>query len=209
MRMNKAILVFLFASSLAAQVQIGKNVQIGSGATGVTSVSNSDGTLTISPTAGAVIAAINLAHINTWTATQTFGNIVVNGTCTGTGCGGGTTITCATSGGLVYWNGSAYVCDATAKTDGSGGLTAAKVTVTGTGIPIATGTTSNTDLAGFLTLSGGTQTYTFTATYATAPVCTATDTTATNAVKASASTTVLTITGTGTDVIAYICIGRT
>ncbi len=37
----------------------------------VTSVTNVDGTLTISPTTGAVIASLNLAHANTWTATQT------------------------------------------------------------------------------------------------------------------------------------------
>lgn len=40
----------------------------------VTSVSNSDGTLTISPTTGAVIASLALGHANTWTATQTFPN---------------------------------------------------------------------------------------------------------------------------------------
>lgn len=82
-------------------------------------------------------------------------------------------------------------------------------TFTGTGIPIATGTTSNTDLAGFITLSGGTGTYTFVATYASAPVCIATDTTAVAAVQATATTTVLTVNGTSTDVIAYHCIGRT
>jgi hypothetical protein len=38
----------------------------------VTSVSNSDNTLTISPTTGAVVASLNLAHANTWTAKQTF-----------------------------------------------------------------------------------------------------------------------------------------
>ena len=37
----------------------------------VTSVSNSDGTLTISPTTGAVVASLALNHANTWTATQT------------------------------------------------------------------------------------------------------------------------------------------
>ncbi len=37
---------------------------------GVTSVSNSDGSLTISPTTGAVVASLNLAHSNTFTATQ-------------------------------------------------------------------------------------------------------------------------------------------
>jgi len=39
---------------------------------GVTSVSNSDGTLTITPTTGVVIAGLNLGHANTWTAQQTF-----------------------------------------------------------------------------------------------------------------------------------------
>jgi hypothetical protein len=77
-----------------------------------------------------------------------------------------------------------------------------------TGIPIATGTTSNTDLAGILTLSGGTATYTFTATYVSPPFCVANDTTATNAVKASATTTVLTLTGTSADVVNYICVQR-
>lgn len=43
-----------------------------SGSGGVSSVSNSDGTLTISPTTGAVGASLNPAHANTWTATQTF-----------------------------------------------------------------------------------------------------------------------------------------
>jgi len=36
----------------------------------VDSVSNVDGTLTISPTTGAVVASINLTHSNTWTARQ-------------------------------------------------------------------------------------------------------------------------------------------
>jgi hypothetical protein len=35
-------------------------------------VSNSDGTLTISPTSGLVVASLALGHPNTWTATQTF-----------------------------------------------------------------------------------------------------------------------------------------
>jgi hypothetical protein len=40
--------------------------------TGATSVSNSDGTLTISPTTGAVVASIALSHANTWTGQQIF-----------------------------------------------------------------------------------------------------------------------------------------
>jgi hypothetical protein len=42
---------------------------------GASSVSNSDGTLTISPTTGAVVASLALGHANTWTGTQTFGTI--------------------------------------------------------------------------------------------------------------------------------------
>lgn len=38
----------------------------------VISVSNSDGTLTISPTTGAVVASIALTHANTWSGQQTF-----------------------------------------------------------------------------------------------------------------------------------------
>lgn len=37
----------------------------------VSSVANSDGTLTISPTTGSVVASLALGHANTWTATQT------------------------------------------------------------------------------------------------------------------------------------------
>lgn len=45
-----------------------------SGGGAVSSVSNSDGTLTISPTTGDVVASLALAHANTWTGLQTFGN---------------------------------------------------------------------------------------------------------------------------------------
>src|SRR3989338_7255660 len=51
------------------------NLQCGSdaGASGVvTSVSNSDSTLTISPTAGDVVASLNLTNPNTWTGLQQF-----------------------------------------------------------------------------------------------------------------------------------------
>lgn len=48
--------------------------QAASGGGTVTSVSNSDGTLTISPTTGAVVASLALGHANTWTAVQTFTN---------------------------------------------------------------------------------------------------------------------------------------
>lgn len=45
----------------------------------VTSVSNSDGTLTISPTAGAVVASVNTAHGFSWSGTQTFSAVTVSG----------------------------------------------------------------------------------------------------------------------------------
>jgi hypothetical protein len=56
------------------------------GATGVSSVSNSDGSLTISPNAGAVIASVNLGHANAWTGSASFagtltalGNMFIQG----------------------------------------------------------------------------------------------------------------------------------
>jgi hypothetical protein len=42
-------------------------------------VSNSDGTLTISPNSGAVVASLALGHANTWTATQTFNGMTIAG----------------------------------------------------------------------------------------------------------------------------------
>lgn len=43
---------------------------------GVSSVSSSDGTLTISPTIGNIIASLALTHANTWTGKQTFNNAI-------------------------------------------------------------------------------------------------------------------------------------
>lgn len=57
----------------------------------VASVSNSDGSLTISPTVGAVVASLNLAHANTWTGAQTlsaaltYGGVTLANSVTGTG----------------------------------------------------------------------------------------------------------------------------
>ena len=42
------------------------------GGVSVQSVSNTDGSLTISPTTGIVIASLNVGHSNTWTAIQYF-----------------------------------------------------------------------------------------------------------------------------------------
>src|SRR6516165_8450124 len=40
----------------------------------VTSITNSDGSLTISPTSGAVVASLALGHANTWSGVQSFTN---------------------------------------------------------------------------------------------------------------------------------------
>lgn len=52
---------------------------------GATTVSNSDSTLTISPTSGAVVASLNLGRANTWTAAQSFpaSGIKLKGSSTG------------------------------------------------------------------------------------------------------------------------------
>jgi hypothetical protein len=50
-----------------------------SGGSGVSSVSNSDGTLTISPTTGSVVASLALGHANTWTGAQTFNAVTTFG----------------------------------------------------------------------------------------------------------------------------------
>ena len=51
----------------------------------VNSISNSDGSLTISPTTGAVVGSLNIAHSNTWTALQSFAGIDNSGGYTQTG----------------------------------------------------------------------------------------------------------------------------
>lgn len=51
----------------------------------VTSVSNSDGTLTISPVTGNVVVSLNLNHANTWTGQQTFVAPIVTTSFTATG----------------------------------------------------------------------------------------------------------------------------
>ena len=51
--------------------------QVSGGSGAVSSVSNSDSSLTVTPTTGAVVASLNLAHTNTWTAQQNFANITV------------------------------------------------------------------------------------------------------------------------------------
>lgn len=48
------------------------SINNGGGGGAVSSVSNADGSLTISPTTGDIVASLNPAHTNTWTAQQNF-----------------------------------------------------------------------------------------------------------------------------------------
>ena len=98
-------LVLLASTGTAAQCLLSGNHAAPtwgscSGAAAVSSVSDSgSGTLTISPTTGAVVAALNLGNANTWTAAQTFTNsdLILKGSSTGT-----TTLTSANSSGTSY-----------------------------------------------------------------------------------------------------------
>jgi hypothetical protein len=51
-----------------------------SGGSAVSSVTNSDGTLTITPSSGAVVASLALGHPNTWTGNQTYNANIILGT---------------------------------------------------------------------------------------------------------------------------------
>lgn len=67
--------------------------------TGVSSVSNADSSLVISPTTGAVIASLNTSHANSWSALQTFGNNISFG-------GAQLAISGLTTGNLLQYNGT-------------------------------------------------------------------------------------------------------
>jgi hypothetical protein len=85
-------------------VSDGTNYQL---ATRSTSVSNSDGTLTISPIVGSVVASLNLAHSNTWSVLQTFATLTVTGSLTTNLTGGGTQCVQASNTGVLSGTGSA------------------------------------------------------------------------------------------------------
>ena len=111
----------------------------------VTSVSNTDGTLTVSPTTGAVEASIDTSHSTSWTAVQSF----TKGISTG---GGGTAPTAVT----VPASGTAY----TPSTTGNTVLFVSGGTVTAVAVNgITTGLTSGT----FYMKANDTITFTYTA----------------------------------------------
>ena len=90
----------------------------------VTSVSNSDGTLTVSPTSGAVVASLNLAHANTWSSLQTFGTDI---SFLGAQVSGS-----IASGNLLYYNGTNWIGQSLAS--GGTGISVSGTTITNTGV---------------------------------------------------------------------------
>jgi len=138
----------------------------------------------------------------------TNGNNTINVSCPTCGTGTGTVTGTGTTNKLTLW------------TNGPGGVLGdSPVTASGANVTLAgeltaplivrSGTASNTDLAGSLTVGGGgTITRTFTQTYVTAPICVSSDTDAVPLITgASATTTVLTITGNAGHVVNYVCVG--
>jgi hypothetical protein len=78
----------LWTTSLGLFVQInGATIGplVSTSSANVASVSNSDGTITFSPTTGAVVGSLNLSHANTWGAVQTFpsSDLAIKGSSTG------------------------------------------------------------------------------------------------------------------------------
>ncbi len=117
---------------------------IGGGAGAVSSVSNSDGTLTISPTSGAVVASLALGHANSWTGQQTFGTSAPIISALGTGLlkGNGSSALTVASNGTDYTLTSAQTCSAgsfvSALTAAGGSTCTAGNTGTVTAVSVAT-----------------------------------------------------------------------
>lgn len=111
--------------------------------TGVLSVSNSDGSLTISPTTGVVVASINTGHANTWTVEQLFNANVILGQTGPLGFlqlsyndGGNSPFgSSVTQGGYITWNlssGAGATAFVNQYGGGSGGFEFYTITSTGT-----------------------------------------------------------------------------
>lgn len=133
----------------------------GTGSGAVSSVSNSDSTLTISPTTGAVVASLNLANANTWTATQTFGTHISIAGVTPSGATGTGNLVFATSPTLTTPN--LGTPSAVTLTNGTG-LPLAGVTFTSTANSVLGTTTAATtaSLLGVPSCSGASNALTWT-----------------------------------------------
>ena len=83
--------------------QQGRITAASNGTGAVSSVSNSDGSLTVSPTTGAVVASLDPSHANTWSAQQSYSNTSSTGAVKVTATTASSSITtgCATFAGGV------------------------------------------------------------------------------------------------------------
>ena len=135
----------------------------GSGSGAVNSVANSDGTLTISPTTGSVVASIALAHANTWTATQTLSGLTLSGCSTAgvatTNSGGVVGCSNAPSISGANFSSATIPTAALASVTGSGSVVLATSPsisgLTATSSFTATGLVTNSDLANSSTTVNG------------------------------------------------------
>lgn len=133
-----------WAMTSAAPITVGTTgltyVEVSGGGSNVVTVSNSDSTLTISPTAGNVIASLNLTHANIWSGLQTLsagllaiGSTTFNGSATTTGSlyvMGSTTLgttlsgaglfTCNGASNALTWNAGAFGCNTISASSGVG-----------------------------------------------------------------------------------------
>lgn len=180
----------------------------GSGLTGIpTSVSNSDSSLTISPTTGAVVASLNVGNPNTWTAPQNFtGNIGIGSASPGQALDINGT---ARLTGSIIANGSGFTVFGSNVGIGSTSPSASLVVVGHTqahGTAPTSGTCGSspsfgslsTDDNGSITVGLGATTTScavnFNATWLHAPNCIVQDDTNPLAVSVATSTTVMTVT---------------
>lgn len=180
------------------------------GSAPVSSVANSDGTLTITPTTGLVVASLNLGNVNTWTGTQTFGTIIP-------------TSIAMPSGGVISWNSDTGMSRAGANVvalgNGTAGNTGATLELNNLNVQgnghVLSGSSSNRDISGEINFAGVTTgSYGFGQGWNSHPECVVTP----QASTATSGAPWVTYTGTSsftinftsafTGNVSYICIGR-
>jgi len=172
---------------------------------------NIQAAITAAGTSGAVIIPASYAGVDTYTNPN---NILILDLRQGAlGIGGGGSLSVLT-GNIT--NISSTGTDMLGTVTVSGTLTTSGA-ITATGGIVAGGTTLlkpgnaiNTDVAGELTMSGGTNSYTWGNTYTSHPICTANDETSIAAVKVTYTgvASVSFTTSGASDVVSYLCVGR-
>lgn len=108
-----------WALTSAAPITVGTTAlnytEVSGGGAAVTSVSNSDSTLTISPTAGAVVASLNLGHSNSWSVLQNFTNatstLFSSTYASSTNYFGANLASCNSASSALTWNSGFFGCN--------------------------------------------------------------------------------------------------